>query len=102
MEPLAASNTHARIALAQRIGAEGTGAPKKAPRAESKPQTEDIPREALHLVPPSLEWLPRGRDKSLRPDDGRKTPPLCRLAPGSRKAEHQGAQRSHGETGTDP
>jgi hypothetical protein len=52
------------------IGAEGTRTPEKTPRAESKSQIEDIPREALHLVPPPLEWLPRGRDKSLRPDDG--------------------------------
>jgi hypothetical protein len=63
------------------FGAERTGTPKKAPRAESKPQTEDITREALHLVPPSAER---------------------HLAPGSRKARQQGAQRSHGETGTDP
>ncbi|MBI1841963.1 MAG: zinc-dependent metalloprotease, partial [Verrucomicrobia bacterium] len=37
--------------------------------------------------PPSFEWLPCGRDQSLRPNDGRRTAAVCTLAAGGGKTE---------------
>jgi len=69
MEPHVLLSTRERTCPGFKELAQRNGAPEKAPRAESKPQTETSPG-STHLVPPSLEWLPSGRDKSLRPDDG--------------------------------